>query len=93
MEDTKVQENEIKQAGFTFLVDETGKVTLTPVNVGNDFELVGMIDYVHNMKHDLLGKISNNTNYRTLKAVSLLANSLAKLEISAPAPAEELKEK
>jgi hypothetical protein len=77
MEDAKVEQNEIKHAGFTFLVDETGKVTLTPVNVGNDFELCGMIDYVHNMKHNLLDKMSNGHGYRTLKAVSTLANSLS----------------
>jgi hypothetical protein len=77
-----VDEQEQEQAreyGFTVMVKADGNIQLTPHNLVNDFEFVGLAEYVNQKKTDLLKTISLSVETRTLQSIGLLAKALTGL--------------
>ncbi|MDD3412577.1 MAG: hypothetical protein PHY47_01110 [Lachnospiraceae bacterium] len=78
---TTENETETKEAlvkGFTCLVDEQGVLKITPVNVENELEFIGFLAYANQKKEEILQKIANSPEHRTVAAVSQLTNVLGK---------------
>lgn len=73
------QAKEVIMKGFTLLCDESGVVKLTPINVNNELELIGFLAYANQKKEELLNKVCNSPETRTLEAVSQLTGVLGKV--------------
>lgn len=67
---------EVEQKGFTLLVDEGGVIKLTPINLANDFELVGYLKYGSEKADEILKSMAKSPEVRTLAAVSQLTGVL-----------------
>ena len=81
-ETTEVQtmaeaETESREYGFTVMVEKNGTVKLTPHNLQNDFEFVGLAAYVNAKKDDVLKTIGLSLEARTLQSLGLMAKALA----------------
>lgn len=67
---------EVEQKGFTLLVDEEGVIKLTPINLQNDFELIGYLQYGNQKANEILQSMAKSPEVRTLGAVSQLTGLL-----------------
>lgn len=74
--ETQVEEKQTREYGFTVMVGKDGTIQLTPHNLANDFEFVGLAEYVSQKKADLLKTIGLGLEARTLHSVGLLAKTL-----------------
>ena len=73
---SEVEKQETREYGFTLMVEKDGNIKLTPHNLANDFEFVGLAEYVSQKKSDLLKTIGLSVEARTLHSVGLLAKAL-----------------
>jgi hypothetical protein len=70
------QEPVPREYGFTVMVGGDGKIQITPHNLANDFELVGLIEYVNQKKIDILEVLGQSIGVKTLQSVAVLAKGL-----------------
>lgn len=70
---------EVEQKGFTLLVDEEGVIKLTPINLQNDFELIGYLQYGNQKASEILQSMAKSPEVRTLGAVSQLTGLLGEI--------------
>ena len=82
-EEVKTEAKEAFVKGFTCLVDETGVLKVTPVNIENELEFIGFLAYANQKKEEILQKIANSPEQRTVTAVSQLSGILGKILESA----------
>jgi hypothetical protein len=68
-----------REYGFTVMVEADGNIKLTPHNLVNDFEFVGLAEYVNQKKSDLLKTVGFSIETRTLQSIGLLAKALTGL--------------
>ena len=73
---TEVEKQETREYGFTVMVKQDGKIEINPHNLGNDFEFVGLVEYVNQKKSDILHVIGQSVEARTLHSVGVLAKGL-----------------
>lgn len=66
-----------REYGFTVMVEKDGTIKLTPHNLQNDFEFVGLAAYVSAKKDDVLKTLGLSLEARTLQGVGLLAQALS----------------
>jgi hypothetical protein len=77
--------------GFTLLCDESGVIKLTPINVNNELELIGFLAYANQKKEELLNKVCNSPETKTLEKVNGLTDVLSKVFSLAQKQIEEAK--
>lgn len=70
------QEPVPREYGFTVMVGSDGKIQITPHNLANDFEFVGLIEYVNQKKNDILEVLGQSIGVKTLQSVAVLAKGL-----------------
>lgn len=70
------QEPVTREYGFTVMVKADGKIELTPHNLSNDFEFVGLVEYVNQKKSDILEVLGQSIGLKTLQSVAVLAKGL-----------------
>lgn len=78
--ETQVEETTsepVREYGFTVMVEKDGNIKLTPHNLVNDFEFVGLAEYVNQKKSDVVKTIGVSIETRTLHSIGLLAKALA----------------
>lgn len=80
---------EVVQKGFSLLVDEEGVIKLTPINLQNDFELVGYLQYGNQKADEILQSMAKSPEIRTLSAVSQLTGLLGNIFQQAEQVAKE----
>lgn len=68
---------ETREYGFTLMVEKDGNIKITPYNLLNDFEFVGLVEYANQKKFDLVKTIGLSLEARTLHAIGLLAKVLS----------------
>lgn len=64
-----------REYGFTVMVEQDGQIKLTPHNLNNDFEFVGLVEYVNQKKSDILSVLGQSISVKTLQSVAVLAKS------------------
>jgi hypothetical protein len=74
--ETEKQEQKPREYGFTVMVGADGKIQITPHNLVNDFEFVGLIEYVNQKKCDILEVLGQSIGVKTLQSVAILAKGL-----------------
>ena len=70
------QEPAPREYGFTVMVGADGKIQITPHNLVNDFEFVGLIEYVNQKKSDILQVLGQSIGVKTLQSLAVLAKGL-----------------
>ena len=65
-----------REYGFTVMVKQDGKIEITPHNLANDFEFVGLVEYVNQKKSDILAVLSQAISVKTLHSVAVIAKSI-----------------
>jgi len=68
---------EMREYGFTVMVEKDGIIKLTPHNLNNDFEFVGLAAYVDAKKNDVLKRVGSTLEAQTLQSVGLIAQVLS----------------
>lgn len=68
-----------REYGFTIMVKADGSIVLTPINLNNDFELAGLIDYASQKKTELMQTISMSPEIKTVNALGALTSILGKV--------------
>lgn len=77
---TETAEAEVqREYGFTVMVQKDGNIVITPHNLMNDFEFVGLAEYVSRKKDDVLKTVGMSLEARTLQSIGLLAKALSGL--------------
>lgn len=66
-----------REYGFTLMVGKDGVIKMTPHNLQNDFEFVGLAAYVNAKKDDVLKTLGLSLEARALQGVGLLAQALS----------------
>ena len=65
-----------REYGFTVMVKQDGKIEITPHNLTNDFEFVGLVEYVNHKKSDILSVLSQSISVKTLHSLATLAKAV-----------------
>ena len=76
-----------REYGFTLLVSKDGKINITPHNLVNDFEFIGLAQYVDAKKTELLQTLGQTLEFKAVTATSALTELFVKA-LSASAEAE-----
>ena len=77
--DTEVEKQEQPEAreyGFTVMVRKDGRIEITPHDLSNDFEFVGLAEYVNQKKTDVLAVLAQSVGVRTLQSVGVVAKAI-----------------
>jgi len=74
---TVEEQQETREYGFTLMVGKDGKIVLTPHNLANDFEFLGLAEYIDQKKRDLVNTMALGLEARTLHSVGLVAKLIA----------------
>lgn len=73
--ETEVEKQEpvAREYGFTVMVKKDGKIEITSHDLSNDFEFVGLAEYVNHKKSDVLAVLGQSISVKTLQSVGALA--------------------
>lgn len=78
-EPQKVPAEPAREYGFSLIVKSDGDIQITPINLTNDFEFIGLVEYANQKKADLLKVLGMSIEARTLTSVGQLAQVLSGL--------------
>lgn len=68
-----------REYGFSLMVGVDGDIKITPHNLLNDFEFIGLVEYANQKKSDLLKILGMSIEARTLTSIGQLATVLSGL--------------
>ena len=70
---TELKDKQTREFGLTVMVNPDGKIEITPHNLINDFEFVGLVEYLVQKKSDVLKTLGVSLEYRNLLATGEMA--------------------